>query len=165
MASEEKSFENLLKEAPSAPPPGAVSVVGILSQSQEPEKFVLSLQNGSAVTLEKASVKGFAVLASSVGQTIVRVDLDPAKLPRTDPEPVPWVLPGPAAPFALAAPQQAAAATIAALERFKIGTLWWDVWGVPTGVGLDQTVGTDAVTGLLDNKGVHDTGGYVDAPY
>jgi hypothetical protein len=131
MASEQESFETLLEEAPSAPSPGTISVVGILSQSAEAGKFVLTLTDGRAITLETASVKGYAVLGTSVGQTIVRVDLDPAKVPVPvpwlrgwlepqpvpwlrgwrEPTPLPWVSPG-AVPFALAAPQQASPAII-----------------------------------------------------
>jgi hypothetical protein len=38
MASEEKSFENLLAEAPAAPSAGTVSLVGALAQSCETGK-------------------------------------------------------------------------------------------------------------------------------
>ena len=41
----------------------------------------LDLQGGSSVTLDTASVKSHAVLGSSVGHTIVRIDIDPAKIP------------------------------------------------------------------------------------
>jgi hypothetical protein len=83
MASDEKSFENLLKEAPAEPVAGTVSLVGMLAQSCEAGKFVLTLQDGNAVTLETASVKCHAVLGTSVGQTIVRVDVEAGKLPAT----------------------------------------------------------------------------------
>src|SRR5271165_1059433 len=89
MASEEKSFEDLVKEAPVG---GTVSLVGTLAQSSEAGKFVLTLQDGSAMTLETASVKGHAVLGTSVGQTIVRVDVDAAKIPTLSPNPSPWEL-------------------------------------------------------------------------
>jgi hypothetical protein len=78
MADEEKSFEELLKAAPGG---GTVSLVGTLAQSSEPGKFVLTLQDGKAMTLATASVKGHAVLGTSVGQTIVRVDVDAGSLP------------------------------------------------------------------------------------
>ena len=81
MASGEKSFEDLLKEAPSAPAAETVSLVGALGQSSEAGKFVLTLQDGSAVTLETASVRNYAVLGTPGGQTIVRVDVDVAKVP------------------------------------------------------------------------------------
>jgi hypothetical protein len=116
MACEQKSFETLLEEAPSAPSPGTVSVVGILGQSTEAGKFVLTLADGRAITLETASVKSCAPLGTSVGQTIVRVDLDTAKIPTFEPAPQPWRDPVPEAwrlpaggvtPFALATPHQA----------------------------------------------------------
>jgi hypothetical protein len=81
MASEEKSFEELLKDAPTTPSGGTASFVGTLAKSSEAGKFVLTLQDGSTVTLETASVKGHAVLGTSVGQTIVRVDVEAGKLP------------------------------------------------------------------------------------
>ena len=82
MATEKpKSFEELVKEAPSAPAAGTVSLVGVLSQSPEHGKFVLTIEDGSAVTLETAAVKGHAVLGGSVGRTVVRVDVDAAKAP------------------------------------------------------------------------------------
>jgi hypothetical protein len=121
MFSEEKSFENLLKEAPAAPAAGTVGLVGTLAKSSEAGKFVLTLQDGSAVTLETASVKGYAVLGTSVGQTIVRVDVDAGKIPTVVPngntEPLPWVrTAGGCVPFALAAPQQVPAPTLAAVQ-------------------------------------------------
>jgi len=90
MASEEKSFENLLKEAPVAPAAGIVSLVGTLAQSCEAGKFVLTLEDGSALTLETASVKGHTVLGTAVGQTIVRIDVESDKIKRDNPQPSPW---------------------------------------------------------------------------
>jgi hypothetical protein len=75
---EEKSFEDLVKEAPAG---GTVSLVGALAQSSEAGKFMLTLQDGRALTLAMTSVKGHAVLGSSVGQTIVRIDVDAGSLP------------------------------------------------------------------------------------
>ena|SRR5271165_6511353 len=96
MASEEKSFEDLVKEAPVG---GTVSLVGTLAQSSEAGKFVLNLQDGRAMTLETASVKGHTVLGTSLGQTIVRIDVDPGSLPADafdasrlrQPVPLPWL--------------------------------------------------------------------------
>ena len=72
-----RSFEDLVNEAPLAPTAGTVSLVGTLARSTELGKFVLTLQGGSSVTLDTASVKSHAVLGSSVGHTIVRIDKDP----------------------------------------------------------------------------------------
>jgi hypothetical protein len=84
MTSEEKSFERLLEEAPAAPAGGVISLVGTLAKSSEPGKFLLTLQDGSFVTLETEAVKGHMVLGSSVGQTIVRVDVAAGSLPVRD---------------------------------------------------------------------------------
>jgi hypothetical protein len=96
MADKEKSFEDLVKEAPTG---GTVSLVGTLAQSSEAGKFVLNLQDGRAMTLETASVKGHTVLGTSLGQTIVRIDVDPGSLPADafdasrlrQPVPSPWL--------------------------------------------------------------------------
>jgi hypothetical protein len=85
MAGKDKSFEELVKEAPAAPAAGTVSLVGTLAQSSEAGKFVLTLQDGSTVTLETAAVEGHEVLGTSVGQTIVRVDVAAEKIPPTSP--------------------------------------------------------------------------------
>ena len=90
MASKEKSFEELLKEAPAAPATGSVSLVGALAQSSEPGKFALTLQDGSIVTLETASVKDHTVLGTSVGQPIVRVEVDAARLLASAPGGAAW---------------------------------------------------------------------------
>jgi len=86
MASEEKSFDDLVKEAPEAPCGGIISVAGVLAKASEPGKFVLTLQDGNIVTLETDAVKNHTVLGSSLGQTIVRVDIDAGKLPVRDQE-------------------------------------------------------------------------------
>src|SRR5271166_4461113 len=85
MASKDKSFEELVKEAPAAPAEGTVSLVGTLARSGEAGKFVLTLEDGSELTLETAAVKGHEVLGTSVGQTIVRVDVEAEKIPPTSP--------------------------------------------------------------------------------
>jgi hypothetical protein len=120
MATEEKSFADLVKQAPAAPAGGTISLVGTLAQSPEEGKFVLNLQDGSSLTLETAVVKGHAVLGASVGQTIVRVDIDAGKVPTISREgntqPTPWArIAGGVTPFIAATPHQASAATIAVL--------------------------------------------------
>ena len=140
MAGKDKSFEELVKEAPAAPAEGTVSLVGTLARSGEAGKFVLTLEDGSELTLETAAVKGHEVLGTSVGQTIVRVDVEAGKMPPNSPIPVPDIIkarkdPGgetahwrdqalvpelirksDLAPFALATAQQAALSTLAALQ-------------------------------------------------
>ena len=81
MASDKRSFDDLLKEAPKAPSADTVSLVGTLAQSHEKGKFVLTMSGGEAVTLDVSAVKGHEVLGSSVGQTVVRVDIERANLP------------------------------------------------------------------------------------
>jgi hypothetical protein len=81
MVDEQKSFKDLVSEAPVAPTAGTVSLVGTLARSSEAGKFVLTLPGGNAVTLETASVKSHAVLGTSVGHTIVRIDVDAGQIP------------------------------------------------------------------------------------
>jgi hypothetical protein len=83
MASQAKSFEDLVKESPSAPAAGTVSLVGTLSQSPEAGKFVLTLEDGRGLTMETSAVSGHTVLGSSVGRTVVRVDVEASKVPAT----------------------------------------------------------------------------------
>ena len=92
MADQQKSFDDLVKEAPELPAAGTVSLVGTLARSNEAGKFVLTLQNGSTLTLETSAVKGHTVLGTSVGETIVRVDVDAKKL-QSNPNPSPWFRP------------------------------------------------------------------------
>jgi hypothetical protein len=145
MAREEKSFEDLIKEAPRG---GTVSLVGALTQSSEAGKFVLNLQDGRTMTLETALVKGHTVLGTSVGQTIVRIDVDAASIPASAPSatfadintppgvdhtlawldhgpkpfwqdaPPPYQFPfGGFAPFSLATPHQAPAEALAMMMQ------------------------------------------------
>src|SRR5271166_3497414 len=154
MASKDKSFEELVKEAPAAPAAGTVSLVGTLAQSGEAGKFVLTLQDGSALTLETAAVKGHEVLGTSVGHTIVRVDVEAEKIPPTTPTRVPEIWkphtdPGTGpydkypfedprfAPFAMATPQQAPLSTLAALQGgspYAVASGWWDALTGPIDV-------------------------------
>jgi hypothetical protein len=83
MAGQEKSFKDLLGEAPLAAKSDTVCVVGTLARSPEPGKFVLTPSGGEPMTLEIDAVKGHTVLAGAVGQTLVRVDLDAARVPES----------------------------------------------------------------------------------
>ena len=89
MATKDKSFEELVKEAPEAPAASNVSFVGTLAKSHEPGKFVLTLQEGNAVSFSIADVKSHTVLGSSVGQTIVRIEIEAAKAAELNPQPLP----------------------------------------------------------------------------
>jgi hypothetical protein len=152
MAKEQESFETLVNEAPLAPTAGTVSLVGTLSRSAEADQFVLTLQDGRAVTLETASVEGYAVLGASFGQSIVRVDLDARKIPTISPNPARWDQPQPqpwfrdnpnpspwsraaggAVPFALATAQQVSPAILEAMQfpnPLPLGG-WTGVWDNP----------------------------------
>jgi hypothetical protein len=88
MAGQDKSFADLVAEAPAAPTEGVVSLVGVLARSSEAGKFVLTLPGGRAVTLETADVKGHAVLGASVGRTIVRIEIEAAKVQALGPQPL-----------------------------------------------------------------------------
>jgi hypothetical protein len=91
MASKQ-TFEELLQDAPQTPAVGTVSLVGALERAEEASKFVLNLQNGTAVVLDTACVKGHAVLGQSAGQVMVRIDIDADKAPwLREPEPSPWL--------------------------------------------------------------------------
>jgi hypothetical protein len=122
MAKEQESFATLVDEAPLASAAGTVSLVGTLARSAEPGKFVLTLQDGRAVTLETAAVKGYMVLGTSVGQMIVRIDVDAEKVrPEAEVNPGAYgsgaqVPAGAFAPFALATAQQLPSAILAALD-------------------------------------------------
>ncbi len=69
MASDKKSFADLVKEAPAAPAAGTASLAGALAQSSEAGKFVLTLQDRSAVTLETAPAGTLSALQSLVPPT------------------------------------------------------------------------------------------------
>ena len=78
-----QSFADLLAAAPAAEGEGegALSVTGTLARSADNAKFVLILGTGESVTLNVDAVTNHQVLGRSTGHTIVRLDLDPAKVP------------------------------------------------------------------------------------
>lgn len=136
MASDKRSFEDLLKEAPKAPSADTVSVVGTLAQSHEKGKFVLTMGGGEAVTLDVSAVKSHEVLGSSVGQTVVRVDIERTNLPA-------GLTKQPAADTLQTVPTIDAIHTLPAFDHFPTVT-YLDVH--PTVAWFDQTVA------WLDNK-------------
>jgi hypothetical protein len=81
MASQNKSFADLVADAPAAAAEGTVSLVGALAKSREAGKFVLTTQDGRTVTLETSAVKGHSVLGSSLGRAIVRIEIEASKAP------------------------------------------------------------------------------------
>jgi hypothetical protein len=148
MANEQTSFDDLVSQAPAA----TVSVVGTLAKSSEEGKFVLVLQNGGTVTLETAAVRGHTVLGTSLGQTIVRVDVDAEKLP--GPAPLPSVT-----PFTLAAPQQVSPAIFTALQSLRAPL--FKAPDVPHVIGTgswDPVIGATGLKDALSDPGGSPTG-------
>src|SRR5262245_13984981 len=76
-----KTFADLVAAAPDAPTGGTVSLVGTLARSPDKGKFVLNTGDGRMLTLAIDAVKNHAVVGTSVGHSVVRVDVDPAALP------------------------------------------------------------------------------------
>src|SRR5262249_5599870 len=144
------AFEDLLKEAPLAPAWDGVSLVGTLARSSEGGKFVLTLQDGRAVTLETASVKNYTVLGTSVGQTIVRIDVDRASIPTSVLEAASPPYPPTPVPFTLAMPHQVPQAVLTALQ-------WPGVAAFFNGMIRTGPI-HDSVTGFWSDKHPRDDG-------
>jgi hypothetical protein len=90
MAEKKKSFGELVNDAPLATHEDTVTLVGALARSSQEGKFELTLSPGNSVTLDVAAVKNYTLLAGAVGQTLVQVELDRAKLPETVPGNAPF---------------------------------------------------------------------------
>jgi hypothetical protein len=82
MAKDDKSFKELLSEAPLAAKADTVTVIGALARATEADKFELTLADGHSVTLETNAVKSFTRLGSAVGQVLVQLELDAKLLPK-----------------------------------------------------------------------------------
>ena len=82
MATEEKTFDALLNEAPMYRLSGTVTLTGALARSPEDGKFALVQADGSAITLDSSAVNSHTVIGSSFGQQIVQVELDAEKVPQ-----------------------------------------------------------------------------------
>jgi len=81
MADEKKPFSELLNEAPLAPDENTVTLTGALARSSQPGKFVLATGTGNSVTLDVDAVKDYQVLGGGVGQVLVQLTVDRAKVP------------------------------------------------------------------------------------
>jgi hypothetical protein len=81
MASEKKSFSELLGEAPLATAEKTISLTGVLARSNDPKKFVLTMGDNQTVTLDIAAVKEHKVLSGMVGQMVVQIEVDRDKVP------------------------------------------------------------------------------------
>jgi hypothetical protein len=79
MPDEKKSFRELLGDAPAAS--DTISLVGTLSRSHEAGKFVITLADGRSMALNIDAVKEHTVLAGSVGQILVRIEVDSKSVP------------------------------------------------------------------------------------
>jgi len=82
MAKGDKSFKELLAEAPLAEGAATTTVFGTLARSTEADKFVLTLANGQSVTLPTNAVKSYDRLAGAIGQVLVQLELDTKLLPK-----------------------------------------------------------------------------------
>jgi hypothetical protein len=80
MVADKKSFKALLEEAPIAT--DTVSLVGTVSRSHEPDKFVIILGDGRSVTLETDAVKDYTVMGGAIGQLVVKIEIDSTRVPR-----------------------------------------------------------------------------------
>ena len=87
MAKDEKTFADLVKDAPSGAETGTVTVVGLLAKSDDPKKFVLHLQGGRSHTVDTAAVKKHTVLGHSVGHAVVQLEIDRESLPAQTDQP------------------------------------------------------------------------------
>lgn len=75
------SFDQLLNKAPLGPSSDSVTIVGVLARSPHEGRFVVTVPNGQTFTLEVMAVKQHKVVAESVGQLLVELELDAKKLP------------------------------------------------------------------------------------
>jgi hypothetical protein len=99
MSDEQKSFGELLNEAPLASGENTISLVGALARSHHPGKFVLVLGGNQSVTLEVDAVKEYKVLSGMIGQLIVQVEIDRDRAPHSITHPQPGGVPIPQSPF------------------------------------------------------------------
>jgi hypothetical protein len=81
MPTQDSSFDQLLSRAPAAPNADIVTVVGALARSTQEGKFVLTVPDGRSLTFDVAAVKQYRVVAESLGQLLVELDLDAKEIP------------------------------------------------------------------------------------
>jgi hypothetical protein len=81
MASEKKSFSELLSEAPLASAEKTVCLTGVLARSNDPGKFMLTMGDNQTITLDVDAVKEHKVLSGMVGQMMVQVEVDRDRVP------------------------------------------------------------------------------------
>lgn len=172
MESSESSFVQLLDRAPAVSSSDSVTVVGALARSPEQGKFVLATSDGQTHTLDIGAVRKHRVLAESVGQLLVELELDAKKVPAE----VRSVLTL-RTPTVAAADQQtfaematAAETTKEATTDYPVHTGWWDYgpgFGGGAGYGASPFIAATAHQAPVDriykvrydppNTGVWDT--------
>jgi len=81
--SDERSFAELLADAPRAADEKHVTLVGTLGKSDDPKTFVLYVSDGSPHTIDVAAVKKHTVLGHSVGRAIVQIEVEREHLPES----------------------------------------------------------------------------------
>jgi hypothetical protein len=131
MASEE--FKQLLSKAPEASDSDTMTVVGALARSPQPGKFVLGTAGGQTIALDVAAVKNHKVVAESVGQLLVELELDATKL-----SPETRAALSATSPFVGAAAHQAPAETMAALRSAELLRIYTGIKDHPPKVQKDH---------------------------
>lgn len=76
MANDATDFAKLLQDAPMAPDPDTVTLVGLLARTHDPAHFMLTLTDGRSLKLGVEVVKSAKSLAGAIGQTVVELQLD-----------------------------------------------------------------------------------------
>jgi hypothetical protein len=84
MAKEESEFQKMLSEAPAAPDPDTLTLIGFLGRTADPARFVLTLPDGRSETLDVAAVKSAKKMASAIGQSVVELELDAKRVPERE---------------------------------------------------------------------------------
>src|SRR5580704_16146955 len=81
MAKPDSEFEKLLHDAPMAPDADTISVVGTLTRTHDAARFNLTLADGRSITLDVDAVKSAKPIAGAIGQSLVQLTLDAARVP------------------------------------------------------------------------------------
>ncbi|MDN7176979.1 hypothetical protein M0D69_02880 [Caballeronia sp. SEWSISQ10-4 2] len=81
MPNEEKSFQELLAQAPEDEEQNQLVLHGAIARSKDPGTFVLKLQSGRSLTLPVDAVRSYKLLARSFGSLFVEVEIAVDKVP------------------------------------------------------------------------------------
>jgi hypothetical protein len=128
-------FAKLLRDAPMVS--DTVTVAGMIARTPDPTRFMLTLPDGRSETLQVEAVKSAKIVASTIGQSVVQLELDAKRIPESlrRAERNPLVAggvgvggdPGPM-PFVVAMPHQAPQAMIEAQTNY-LGAYWTLIGG------------------------------------